>query len=292
MTLIIFGLLVISSSLMAQTTLTLQPSAVQGKDAAISSCIPCGFSTQNYGDYHSFLTLAWTNQGANSDIKSLLEFDLSSIPSTATIISAELSLYFNPDDIHGTHSTLTNSNESYLKRVTSSWNEYTVTWVNQPSVTQVNQVYLQESITPTQDYLDIDVSILVQDMVDNPTTSFGFMLEGVTAEEYYSLIFASSDHANSDLHPKLVITYLINDASVAELNEIEFQIYPNPTQESVAIESHYEVEKIEIINLFGEVVLVSFEPDQITDVSELSAGIYLVKIETSHGSSTEQLVIK
>ena len=190
----------------AQVNLVLQPNAVAGKDAMLNSYWP----TTNMGSTDELNAEAWTQSSVSFVQRGLVEFDLSSIPSTALIQSAHLTLYNNPTSINGTgdgtHSYMSGSNESVVQRVTSSWQESTVTWSTQPSATTLNEVTLLQNTSPHQDYV-LDVTALVQDMVNSPSTSFGFLLQLVTEQYYRCMLFASSDHANSALHPKLEITY-------------------------------------------------------------------------------------
>ncbi len=281
---------VLSTFTFGQSTLSLHPYPSEGKDAFIASCIPCGYSTNNYGSSNRFSSVAWTNQGANSDGKSLLQFDLSSIPANSVIISAELSLSFNPTDGDGQHSSLTNSNQSYLQRITSSWDEMTVNWVNQPSITTTNQVLLAESNSSTQDYPNIDVANLVQDMVNDPTGSHGFMLSGVSDQHYYRLTFASSDHLDQHLHPKLVIVYE-SAATTQEAQLINFQLFPNPASETVAIVSEHKIELIEILDMSGRILKIQNGESELVDVNTLVSGNYLVRLTTKNGIGTETLVI-
>lgn len=103
----------------AQRTVTLQPDALNGKDAPVYSCIPCSFSSSNYGNQPSFNAIAWTNNGNISNSRSLVQFDLSRIPANANILNAQLSLFANPA---GTHSTTSGPNNTVLQRITSTWN--------------------------------------------------------------------------------------------------------------------------------------------------------------------------
>jgi hypothetical protein len=48
---------------------------------------------------------------------------------------------------------------------------------------------------------------MVTNMVDSPLTSFGFMLLLQDETPYRDLIFASSNHADSSIRPKLVVSY-------------------------------------------------------------------------------------
>ena len=98
-------------------TLILQPNGVNGKDALLLSCIPCGYSTTNLGNSGDLTSSGWTNGGNDSDVRGIIEFDLSSLPASALITSAYLSLYYNPNpsSTDTGHLTLTGSNESVLQ---------------------------------------------------------------------------------------------------------------------------------------------------------------------------------
>jgi hypothetical protein len=185
-------------------TLTLQPDPAAGKDAELFSCVPCGYNNKNYGTKKDLNAIAWTNSGNISNIRSLIQFDLSSIPANAVVTSALLSLYYNPSSTEGTHS---GTNTALLQRVTSSWGELTVTWDTQPTTTTVNQATLPSSSSSTQDYPNINVTAMVQEMVTNPSTNFGFMLRQQTETIFRKMIFASSDNVTAALRPKLVVSY-------------------------------------------------------------------------------------
>lgn len=189
--------------------LILQPDSCRGKDASVGDCIPCGFYSANFGSNDDLTVGAWTFNGNPSVSRVLIQFDLSSIPASATISNAKLSLYHNPNPANGNigHSQLSGSNEAWIQRITSSWTEFGVSWANMPTATTQNQVVLPASLSNTQDYINVDVSLLVQDMVSNPSQSFGFLLQLQTESYYRSLLFASSDHLNPALHPKLEIEY-------------------------------------------------------------------------------------
>jgi hypothetical protein len=191
-------------------TLVLQPGA-EGKDAIISTG---AWSDINRGNDTEFDVSAWTKSGVTGWHRSVIDFDFSSISSSTIIKRAFLSLFYNPTSLmsDGLHSSASahpsgKDNGAYLRRVTSSWEENTILWSNQPTTTLDNQVLLPASTSGNQDYLDIDVTALVEDIINNRSTSYGFMLMLQTEEIYRSLIFASSDHPDVTKHPKLVIEY-------------------------------------------------------------------------------------
>lgn len=184
-------------------TITLKPDASEGKDAALGD----GEPNTNYGSHPEFSALAWTCGGSPCRIRSLLQFDLSDIPEGSKIIDAKLSLYSWNSPSNGSHSTQSGSNETFLQRITENWSENTVTWNSPPFVTTVNQVVLQASSNAIQHYEDIDVTDIVQDMVDDPANSYGFFFRLSTEQEFRKMIFASSDNPDAGLHPKLEIEY-------------------------------------------------------------------------------------
>lgn len=189
----------------SRTTIRFKPDAVSGKDAYIRDLTP----DRNDGDHSDINAMAWTNSSTAVVVRSVLHFDLSAIPAGTTIKEAYLSLYNNPASLNnnGKHSSMNGPNTGLLQRITTPWEEGTVTWNNQPSTTSVNQVTLPESSNDNLDYKEIDVTGLVRDMIENPAQSFGFMIRLQTESHYRCLIFASSDHEDTSLHPELVITY-------------------------------------------------------------------------------------
>ena len=74
-------------------------------------------------------------------------------------------------------------------------------------------------------------------------------------------------------------------------NNLKATIYPNPTSDNFNIEMENEVKSVEIYSLQGQKVLISTSKD--VNVSSLSAGMYLVRIEDSNNAvSTQKLVIR
>jgi hypothetical protein len=278
--------------------LVLQP-AETGRDVMLDT--HNGGNT-NYDGSPALNSTAWTDQSIPYQQRSLLEFDLASIPVNSVIQSAHLTLYNNYTDntsgfMDGTHSHLSGDNQSVLQRITSSWQENTATWNNSPTSTTVNEVTLPQDTNPNQDYT-IDVTQLVQDMVNNPTTSFGFMLRLVTEQHYRCLIFASSDHPNAALHPKLDICYKYDgSAGVANLDENNsFLIFPNPASDELNIRSSSSNEKllIEIYDMLGKKIYSQvFDSMQHSiSIREFPQGIYLARLKAGKRIFTQKLVIK
>ena len=278
--------------------LTLRPGVDTGKDA----CIVSKNNTTNFGNNPDFPAVAWTNGGSPSNARGLLEFDLSAIPNGATISSAKLSLYSFNSPSNGSHSTMSGSNESLLRRITSPWNENTVTWDNQPSTTTVNQVTLPASTNAIQHYLDINVTNLIQDMINDPSNSHGFLIQLVTEQYYRRMVFASSDASDTSLHPKLEICYIPNQAQTSEKirkldREFEMRIYPNPSSDFITLDlSDYEMEtySIEIVNSTGQTVSKQkiHSSKVVLDISSYPKGIYFIKVSSNNFIKTEKVIFK
>ncbi|MEI6059808.1 MAG: DNRLRE domain-containing protein [Bacteroidota bacterium] len=181
-------------------TLVIQPGAETGCDAYINSV--SSMANVPYGNYQSFMACAYTYGGEYGTGRSLMKFDLTSIPANVTIISATLDLY---NDYNNPWYNQNGDNACYLQRITSAWAEESVTWNTQPAYTQLHQVYLPASVSNTQDYTGIDVTTLVKDMVIN--TNWGFALNIINENPYASLIFASGDNITEVIRPRLTVKY-------------------------------------------------------------------------------------
>lgn len=284
--------------LSSQISLTLQPDSELGKDAHINS----NFPSTNYGSERGVYSAGWTWSAQYGTVRSFIEFDQSSIPANATILSANLSLFNDTGNTlvltNGKHSNLTASNTSYVSRVTEPWKESLINWNNQPSFTEVGQVPLNQSTSPNQDYQNIDVTSIVQYFVSNPSENHGFVLRLQTEVNYAALIFASSDNINSKSHPKLEITYSVPlglDESDIETSKIS--VFPNPSNGELTIDFHHVQSKtsLMLINQLGQIVHTEqFDnTDKVNLNLELPVGAYYLKFEKQdHREEIIKIVIE
>lgn len=270
------------------TFFTLQPDPKAGEDAIIIDIQ----GTSNFGTHPDLQANAWTFSPTPGVVRSLLKFDYSAIPANAIIDSALLSLYESVGSGSGDHSQQSGSNEAWLQRVTGPWSELTVNWSTQPSTTTDNEVTLPASTSANENYLDIDVKNLVEDMINSD--NYGFMIRLVTEQHYRRLNFASSDNANTALHPSLKVCY--NDVTGIVENKIPFEqlisLYPNPANDKLFIEANgLDVTQINIYNTTGNLVnQIKQLQNKSVGISELSSGIYIAEIVSKEASTRKKFI--
>jgi PKD repeat protein len=192
----------------SQDTLVLQPGP-EGKDAIITTNY-----SEPFGNYPNMFAMAGTHNGEPFVCRSLIEFDLSSLPADAYVIDARLSFYFanNPANPH----THFGDNGGFLQRVITPWEEDSVTWFNQPETTIENMVRIPASESDTQDYVGMDVTVLIRDILNDPENSFGILFRLQVEEMYRRLMFASGDYEDPLKFPKLEIVYIICEPPVVD----------------------------------------------------------------------------
>ena len=185
-----------------QNTIVLKPDPDEGKDANVLSRNP----TTNYGNSHLFKADAWTYNGEFYIDRIFLDFNFDTIGDVDNLISAKLNLYYHYINVgQDVEQTQYGDNFSVIRRVITPWEEDKVTWNNQPQATEDNQLILPPSTSLRQDFLGINVTTLVKDMLNKPDSSFGFMIKIYTEETYRRVAFASSDHPDSEKWPELVL---------------------------------------------------------------------------------------
>lgn len=196
---IIFGftVLLLTASLKSQTfTFVAQPGST-GFDATNSSSAP----TTNNGNSTTIRASRANTDNGNIYERSLLKFDLSTISPGVNIISAKLILYGN------NHST--SNGGGVLQMVPAAWTESTTTWNNSTLLKSATMpsISIASPTSATQNFT-LDVTSMVQTMVNAPLINFGWLLyladEASTTSGNYD--FISSDNRSSN-KPRMEITY-------------------------------------------------------------------------------------
>jgi PKD repeat protein len=183
-----------------QMTIVLQPGPIDGKDSYVNSVIP----DEPGGDKNELVACGWTFGGFFGIGRSLMRFDFSQVPVGAQILDAKLTLYFNENSTFGAQ---TGANASYLEKITEDWDESTTTWNTMPSSTMLDAVFIPQTIYPSQDITDIDLTGFVSGWIQDPSTNFGMIHRLQTEIEYNCVVYHSSDYTVPSKRPKLVVTY-------------------------------------------------------------------------------------
>lgn len=182
----------LSTFLLAHTQVQLSPSA----DAILDQSSP----STNLGALDYIQTLPWTTSYSK---RSVLHFDLSTIPQNATIISAQLKLRIT--DTFGQQRTVS------IHDVTSSWDEQSVTWSN---FNQSFSVAILDETTlvfnqSTQAVFNLTQS--VQDIVNGTTTNYGWLIKDKNEDASQARWnFASKENVNTSIRPVLEVDYEVD----------------------------------------------------------------------------------
>lgn len=187
-------LLTFSILLWISTSSQIQETFYSTADTWISEALP----NNNMGsDY-----IAAFGYYSNGDIGAgLVKFDLSSIPSNATINSATLIL-------KNASTTTSGAVNGAAWRVTSNWNEST-TWGGN-LVTYDNSVGGTISTTGTESSISISATSVVKKWIEDGYTNYGFALVPHSWSTYGNLwMFITREYTGTSNDPKLEVTYTV-----------------------------------------------------------------------------------
>ncbi len=124
-------------------------------------------------------------------------------------------------------------------------------------------------------------SLPSDNLVQQPL-SYSFLEEG-------DLIYLYITNANGD-----EVTFYTTTLSNASFEKVELSIYPNPTSNLLHIEaSQTDISRVEVFDVQGKQVMqVSAANLTKLDVSQLTNGMYFLKVSTSDGELTKKFVKK
>lgn len=78
--------------------------------------------------------------------------------------------------------------------------------------------------------------------------------------------------------------------STKDISISDFKVFPNPAQDQVEIKTNVEISSISVFDLLGKEVSKTKLIDNMLNVSNLSKGVYLLKIEAGNKSITTKLI--
>lgn len=275
-TLASFFFFICSLPLFSQTAIDLQPGPAEGQDARIFNLD----ALANYGSDVDLIASQLDYSGEPGTTRSVIKFNLPFLPKEAHVVDARLSLYYNHES--QTPGQL-GDNAAYLRRLIVPWDESTVVWAQQPVYTNENEVLIPASSFPDQDYIDINVTELVKDMFEFPSTSHGFMfmLQNETGVGK-AMKFYSSDATVAEKRPRLVIVYSTTSAT-NEDKAIPVVISPNPFQNSVALQGIEGKYELSLTDMNGQVMYNETGDNsqsllEIQQLEKLAPGFYYITV--------------
>ncbi len=183
---------------------TLQPNEAAAKDAWINQ----EKTTENKNDS---TLLVKTESGKLN--RSLVQFNLASLPSNAKITSAVLSLYV--DDVRDGNSTV------QAHRVTNAWSETGVTWNSRDKSASLSWTTTggdydsavldsEAFVSGVKDYwATFNVTNAAQVWVADPANNHGVILEAAVTSPKSEIKFLSSNDGTASERPKLDVCYSI-----------------------------------------------------------------------------------
>lgn len=192
--------------------LVLQPGADRGKDAMITDLNP----ERNFGN-HPYFEASFITEDVLTVMRtksSLIQFNLNELPKSARIQKVLLTLAFENmiwDTLwEGLDNYMIIDQQLVLQQIVEPWEEYKVTWNNQPETIEANQVFIPIWDEYSSNFRTYDVTSLFVPYQEIAAPNYGMMLK-IAHENYYpgGWQFVSSDYHIKEMLPKLTIMYTL-----------------------------------------------------------------------------------
>ena len=117
---------------------------------------------------------------------------------------------------------------------------------------------------------------------------FGFMQSAISYQ-----IFGEGDNQTLRMDTALMGQAVFQNfqLSVKKFDLESISVYPNPAHSVIAVNSaQANILKIQVVNAFGQTVATQFSDFERVDISDLSSGMYILKIETDFGTINKKII--
>ena len=109
-----------------------------------------------------------------------------------------------------------------------------------------------------------------------------------TTFEFYVVAF--NDETESE--PSEIYTVIVKADAIEEKNA-SFDIYPNPVNDRLVIETEATIDAVTIYTVTGVVVYSEVDYNNNTiDVSDFANGVYIMKVRTENGEAVQRFIKK
>lgn len=88
----------------------------------------------------------------------------------------------------------------------------------------------------------------------------------------------------------MIRVYIEGEESISELNS-SLNIFPNPAKDQLFIETEAEIEEVNIYDVYGRQMTTVYD-QQTVNVSELSNGVYFVKVKSENNEVVKRFIKK
>lgn len=161
------------------------------------SYVDQGSPTANYGSGAYMYVRSYYAKPTFRNARSLVEFDISDIPSDATIDVATLRLYARYSSASG---------RTYVvSRITGSWIEMGVTWNNKPTVTTDNEI--EVTMVSADNWLEVNVKNMLQDALSDGFVGWRLKDKFENSATSKQGTFCTKEHATSYWRPQLYVEW-------------------------------------------------------------------------------------
>ena len=104
--------------------------------------------------------------------------------------------------------------------------------------------------------------------------------------QYNVLLISGNEYCPSDTFKSAIVLLV----SVQEINNASVSVYPNPSLHTVYIQSTFPVHNVQVYDVRGRKLKDNYDAQSNKiDVNQLSAGVYRIRITTSHGVFTRSI---
>ncbi len=148
------------------------------------------------------------------------------------------------------------------------------------------------ALTVTDGYLAGNIALVASTEMDCGSGAMSYSystMDGVTYE------WMTLNEAWGGLELDVMIFPKVSGTGLteAEVNSLSY-VYPNPAKDEVLVASSLTMERVEIVNMLGQVVFAADVNANSVKVNtaEMGAGNYLVKMYTEAGMATKKLVVE
>lgn len=119
-----------------------------------------------------------------------------------------------------------------------------------------------------------------------------FDATGLTPGGYdATIVVNNSDPNNSQVEVDVMLDVL---TGINEIENTAVMIYPNPVSDYLNIKTNSKIVQVQVMNLMGQVIYNQFV-DEMThslSLSDLPAGVYIVKVETTEGTVARRISVE